>query len=101
MKKEKTGVKKEANSASEVEDSGGEDSRDQNPYNCRKNSTNITFVFTLDAQALWCDNLEGLAPWWEGDEAALHRLQTTLQALRRDASFTWSGMKATSISNVI
>jgi len=35
VKKEKTGVKKEANSASEVEDSGGEDSRDQNPYNCR------------------------------------------------------------------
>ena len=33
--KEKTGGKKEANSASEVEDSGGEDSRDQNPYNCR------------------------------------------------------------------
>ena len=33
--KEKTGVKKETNSASEVEDSGGEDSRDQNPYNCR------------------------------------------------------------------
>ena len=33
--KEKTGVKKETNSASEVEDSGGEDSRDQNSYNCR------------------------------------------------------------------
>jgi len=33
--KEKGSVKKETNSASEVEDSGGEDSRDQNSYNCR------------------------------------------------------------------
>merc|ERR1719312_1125202 len=30
-----SGKKKETSSASEVEDSGGEDSRDQNPYHCR------------------------------------------------------------------
>ena len=33
------GKKKETSSASEVEDSGGEDSRDQNPYYCRHCST--------------------------------------------------------------
>jgi hypothetical protein len=33
--KEKSGTKKETNSASEADDSGGEDSRDQNPSNCR------------------------------------------------------------------
>ena len=71
--KEKTGVKKEANSASEVEDSGGEDSRDQNPYNCRYFCHQHIFSFLIcDPQTLRCNNIQGLAPWWEGDETALH-----------------------------
>ena len=89
--KEKTGVKKETNSASEVEDSGGEDSRDQNPYNCRYfYPVSSLHCLNCDPQALRCNDVKGLAPWWEGDEAALHGLPTTLQALRRDATSSWS-----------